>query len=209
MILVEGSDDRYVLENIGKLYQVELPIHYAKGQHQLPKILASRLKEEELAWLGLVVDTDEKNPKARFEEIREWHPAFRSLKAPDSSGTIIMVPREGGMQPVRFGLWLMPDNVRSGCLEDFLAPFVPSSNHWDYAQKVCSEAKVQGTPFPERHLAKARMHTWLAWQKTPGLALGRAVEKQYFSFPEFSELCAQSPGLAALLAWIDRLRLSL
>lgn len=206
MLLVEGSDDRYVLEYLCKTYQLDIPIRYSRGEGNLSEDLAVRLKEEALLWLGLIVDIDQKNPQTRLKELRQWHPALAKLPPLQPKGLIQTIEREGGMPSIRFGLWCMPDNLSHGGLEDFLIPFIPPSRHWDYSKRACHEAKNQGAPFPERHLSKARLRTWLAWQKTPGLALGRALEKGYFFLPPSGELHEQSPILAALLAWIEGMR---
>ena len=98
---------------------------------------------------------------------------------PSSSGTVI---QEDGKPIV--GIWLMPDNQIPGMLENFLSFLVPLNDPlWSFAEDVLEQVIKQDCRFPEVHKIKARVHTWLAWQKEPGKPLGQAITKQYFDFP--------------------------
>jgi len=98
----------------------------------------------------------------------------------------------------RVGLWIMPDNRVSGAIEHFVRLLVPKDDVlWERAGR-CLDAIPQGhRRFPESHCTKAHVHTWLAWQESPGTPLGLAVTKKYFD--------AEAEHARLLIAWIRRL----
>jgi hypothetical protein len=71
----------------------------------------------------------------------------------------------------------MPDNVSGGMLETLVQRLVPSGQSplLTYARQAVAEARQRNAPFKEAHLAKAEIHTWLAWQNPPGRQLHEAV----------------------------------
>lgn len=74
------------------------------------------------------------------------------------------------------GLWFMPDNRSSGALEEFLFPLVPREDGlWQWAPEVVEEAIRHGAPVENKRL-KSRFHSWLAWQREPGLPFGLALQ---------------------------------
>ena len=95
---------------------------------------------------------------------------------------------------VRVGVWLMPDNQRSGALEAFLQDLVDEADRL-YPIAVCSteKAKEEGADFPDSRENKAVLHAWLAWQETPGLPYGSAVRARYFR--------DDSPAALAFVEW--------
>lgn len=82
----------------------------------------------------------------------------------------------------RVGVWLMPDNRRSGALEEFLQDLVSSNDSLlPIAEQSTQRAKERGARFPDSDQLKAVLHAWLAWQARPGLPYGSAVRARYFS----------------------------
>ena len=80
------------------------------------------------------------------------------------------------------GIWLMPDNKISGMLEDFASLLRPSEDVlWPVAVGVVQQVKSIETNlrFQDVYESKARIHTWLAWQKEPGKPVGQAITKGY------------------------------
>jgi hypothetical protein len=79
---------------------------------------------------------------------------------------------------IRFGVWMMPDNIRRGMLETFLAELIRAEHQalYDFAREMVDEARKRGAPFRPVHTDKARIHTWLAWQHSPGPQLHEAVK---------------------------------
>ena len=55
--------------------------------------------------------------------------------------------------------------------EDKLMPFV---------DETLTKLEDKGlNKYKEIHKSKAKIHTWLAWQKTPGTPMGTAITKRY------------------------------
>jgi hypothetical protein len=122
---------------------------------------------------------------------------------PDPSGTIVGLSQQ---DLPNVGIWLMPDNQQSGTLEDFITFLVPSIEQnvlWkateDCLHKIPDQASLPGTEqrFRPKDYNKARIHTWLAWQREPGRPMGQAIAKRF--------LDVNAPHARTLVAWIRRL----
>ena len=81
----------------------------------------------------------------------------------------------------RVGVWLMPDNRKTGALEDFLRDLIEEGDPlFTHAEDSAREAKSHGAQYSDRNYLKAVLHTWLAWQKKPGRPYGTAIGARYF-----------------------------
>ncbi|NEP63042.1 MAG: hypothetical protein F6K31_40060 [Symploca sp. SIO2G7] len=136
-------------------------------------LISAELKASGLRALGLMVDADD-NPSGRWQSVRN-----SCLAAiPDipeqlpETGLIHSLPND-----IKFGVWIMPDNQMRGMLETFLAYMIPNESEplWKYAQEAVSAAKNQNAPFKDKHVDKAHIFTWLAWQEPPGRQLHNAI----------------------------------
>ena len=88
---------------------------------------------------------------------------------------------EASTYRARVGVWLMPDNQREGTLEHFLSDLVQEADPLlPHAKESTRRAKELNAGFPEHEVNKAVLHTWLAWQETPGLPYGTAIRARYF-----------------------------
>lgn len=98
----------------------------------------------------------------------------------------------------RIGVWIMPDNVQDGKLEDFLMTLVKEEDPLiAHAEASTGEARKQGATFSDPDAIKATIHAWLAWQQEPGLPYGTAIKARYFSH--------DSPTATAFVAWFKSL----
>jgi hypothetical protein len=92
----------------------------------------------------------------------------------------------------------MPNNQDQGQLEDFLIGLIPPRDEcWAYARETTQNAKEHGARFPDKDVGKAGVHTWLAWQESPGLPFGMAIRAKYFGI--------DSPAGMAFAEWFKRL----
>lgn len=92
----------------------------------------------------------------------------------------------------------MPDNTVAGMLEDFVAALVPDGDQvMPAAKEAVANAVAIPAPFKGIHIAKAEIHTWLAWQDEPGTPLGLAITKKYLN-PE-------AESAASFLKWLHDL----
>lgn len=81
----------------------------------------------------------------------------------------------------RVGVWIMPDNQREGTLEQFLYALIKEEDPLlPHSMKSTERAKELDARFSENDKNKAVLHTWLAWQETPGLPYGSAIRARYF-----------------------------
>lgn len=94
---------------------------------------------------------------------------------------------------------MMPDNQLNGMLEDFLAMLAVND------QELLDEVDTTLTTLENKelnkyksvHKAKARIHTFLAWQEEPGVSMGNAIAKSY--------LRADSEQAVLFVDWLRRL----
>ena len=107
-----------------------------------------------------------------------------------------MVARQG--QSPALGIWMMPDNENAGMLETFACRLVAGEDPaWLHATAAVASLPEGADRFSrERHLDKALIHTWLAWQEEPGCQLGTAVAKNY--------LATDHDDVGRFCSWIER-----
>lgn len=183
-LFVEGVDDEnsvlHLLMRHGYDWdnaQITRPYVRRLGNDQeILESLPPTLKASHYRRLGVLMDTDA-SLSSRWAQIRD-----RALEAdlvlpaqPEPEGTIVP-----GLWPEsRVGFWLMPNNSAPGNLENFLSGLVPESDPtWNYAGEAVSEAHNRGARWKDR--GKSTLHTWLAWQETPGLPYGTALKAEFF-----------------------------
>lgn len=199
VLMVEGPDDAHVVKHIcgqRQLGKIE-NIHPYGGKDSLIEGIGVRLKESDIGALGIILDADT-DLHARWQAV-----AFRLNAAgytdvpatPAPEGTVIETPADSLLP--RVGVWLMPDNQTPGILEDFLQFLVPAG---DGLLTLVDQA-IAGIPIGQRRFsdvreAKARLHTWLAWQKEPGKPFGQAISARY--------LDPNLPAANIFAGWLQR-----
>lgn len=189
-LLVEGQTDKrvipYLMEANGIAWEDSTgqPTVTIKPMDGVEEILKPGAVEAELAAtgleaLGVIVDANGDAHKRWNQLRRHCDSAIPGLPEVLPEGGVITAGRQNpaGRNIPRFGVWIMPDNRLTGMLEDFLLQFVrnDSKELLDLAHHCTKEAKNQGAPYKSPHFAKARLHTWLAWQDEPGKQLHEAV----------------------------------
>jgi len=214
VLLVEGKDDLNVLAHIFKAHGFEgrIFIRDQEGVNQIKKgleenffdnlleDLAVELKGSEVVALGIVVDAD-LNITARWQSLANRLKDLKYRDVPDlpnATGTILTHSED----LPKIGVWLMPDNILPGMLEDFVKLLVPDEQK-ELLQRAIEA--VDAIPKEERQFvtensdktSKAQIHTYLAWQERPGVPYGVAIREKF--------LKADSQQTANLIAWIKRL----
>jgi hypothetical protein len=198
VLWVEGKDDQAVVYGLcvahalPKLFDVQP----RGGVETLLEGLGLALRGEPIERLGVVVD-------ANGDADARWSAVARIAKAegysgvpdaPNAGGTII----PGFEALPRLGVWIMPDNRSSGAIEDFAAMLVPTDDAlWVRAGEAVDSIPEQDRLFPVGRRAKAHVHTWLAWQESPGSPMGQAIGK--------GDLRADAPAALRFVAWLRRL----
>jgi hypothetical protein len=198
-LIVEGRDDQWSIINLTRRHGWDWDhpreffpyIDDSRGVTQALEALPVAVKS--CRRVGIVLDADVV-PMNRWNAIHGRLSAvgFTLPDAPAPEGTIISIADQ------RIGVWLMPDNLNPGKLEDFLAILVPSEDPcWPWAESASGKAKELGAPYSELDFIKARIHAWLAWQAEPGLPFGTAINAAVFSH--------DTPLARSFVDWMTRL----
>jgi hypothetical protein len=186
-LLVEGKNDRHVIWALCNQYQlpetfsVEVPEDDGtEGIEALLAGLPARLDEPKLQTLGIVVDAD-RDLAARWQAVRDRliSGGYQNIpKVPPANGWV-----DAPLDRPRVGVWLMPDNQLPGMLEDFVARLMPSDDALrPKAEAILQEIELAGlNRYTSIHRPKALIHTWLAWQETPGIPMGQAITARVLS----------------------------
>lgn len=76
------------------------------------------------------------------------------------------------------GLWIMPDHQSDGMLEGFVEGMISDGTQISLLNHAGLSIKsLPATLFNSKlHLTKAKVFTWRAWQKSPGISLSRALK---------------------------------
>ena len=198
-LLVEGKNDLHVVSALCKLYDIPETfsvITPGDGVEDLLKSIPTRLKTSESEILGIMLDADQ-DIKSRWASVcsKLVQAGYSDLpKEPDENGTII----EREKMP-RVGVWIMPNNKLSGMLEDFVSYLLPDDDKLSAkAKSILTEIEATNlNAYPDIHHQKAFIHTWLAWQETPGQPMGLAITAQAL---EHDKEIAQT-----FVNWLNRL----
>ena len=210
LLLVEGKNDRHVIlsllkhHGVPETFQVEpadgidnmsdmFEDHFA-GYLDVIDVQLTRMIE---GAVGIIIDADT-DLASRWQSTRNvlLRSGYTSIpEAPIPGGMVIQQPGKP-----RVGVWIMPDNRITGMLEDFVSFLRPANDLlWPLAEEAVQRVKAleEKYRFKNRYESKARIHTWLAWQKEPGKPMGQAITARY--------LDADDPHAQELIAWIRRL----
>ncbi|MYG63190.1 MAG: hypothetical protein F4025_09830 [Synechococcus sp. SB0669_bin_7] len=205
-LYVEGRDDSHAIGHLLHRHGIQCLIKGREGDDNATEISAkdgkgpmldsirTHVEMSDGRSVGFVLDADD-NPQARWSAVRGRLQGFE-LDLPED------MPVNGYVgvtkYQARVGVWLMPDNQRAGALEEFLADLVTQGDSLlGLAECSTEKARSKGATFPDTERAKAVLHTWLAWQKDPGLPYGTAIKAQFFDHNSHRAL--------AFVAWYGRL----
>ena len=200
ILLVEGTDDKHVIEHICHKRDIPIPdeVKPHDGYQDLLRTLSTQLKTstDEGDIVAVVIDADE-DVQSHWQAISKRLSDAGYENVPDNpepDGTIL-APPEGSILPIA-GVWIMPNNQHCGKLEDFLISLVPNQDTLlTHATEVVEH--LPDKRFSDKDQVKAIMHTWLAWQQSPGRPYGIAIRASF--------LDAEAPAADALVAWLSRL----
>ena len=181
-LLVEGNDDQRVVWAICEKYSVSqtFDVIDSGSNSEVLKRLPLDLKSEAVKTVGIVLDADQ-NLQKRWQSLRDslQHYGYKLPEQPNPHG-FTHLPHD--IYP-GIGIWLMPDNLQSGMLEDFVRLLIrPDDLLNPFVEQILSQIeaeKIRNRYDPDLHRAKAYIHTWLAWQKDPGTPMGLALTKTY------------------------------
>jgi hypothetical protein len=185
ILLVEGKNDVHVFANIFNIHNVieNFNIEGKEGD-SIYKSIPIYLKTD-IDTIGVVIDADV-NLEAKWSKIKNIFikSGYEISKTPNKLGTIITSDNLP-----KIGIWIMPDNNEKGMLEDFVHQLVPDNDKlMTYVDESLSKIELDKVnKYKDIHKSKARIHTWLAWQETPGVPMGLAIKMTYLDTNK--ELC--------------------
>ncbi len=202
-LVVEGKNDRHVIwalceqHQLPETFSVEVP--FAEDGQGIEVLLAElpiRLKQENLRTLGIVIDAD-RDLSARWQAVRQRFNENGYHAIPESplpEGWVYAPPNLP-----KVGVWLMPDNQLPGMLENFVARLIAEDDPLLHtATSVLRDIeKVELNRYALVQHPKALIHTWLAWQQTPGMPMGQAITARV--------LDSNSLLAIAFVEWLKRL----
>ena len=202
-LLVESPNDQHFIKNLfkkikglGEKDRIGFEIFPCDGISELLKIIPAQLISSDIETLAIVVDADEDLPK-RWKEIKSIFEkyGYQIPETPRLEGEVI---DKQGVYP-KIGIWLMPNNLTTGILEDFIAKIISEDDKLKpMVVEVLDDIEKKGLHlYKPQYRPKALIHTWLAWQKEPGKPFGWAITLGYFD--------SNSNLTKTFISWLDKL----
>ena len=213
-LLVEGEDDKKffttLLKKDLKLEENDFIIEppkatgeaYRNGINTLLKILPSRLafvKSGVIRKLAIVIDADSDNfgfihRRTQITDILKNHGySINDLPNTTNTGEIFNHP-DGFI----VGLWIMPNHVNNGMFEDCLLETIHTTSQLALLATARDTIKNLGSQrlFIDKHISKAELSTWLAWQEDIGMSVGYAYHKGLFN--------KEHSNIQSLITWLQK-----
>jgi hypothetical protein len=138
---------------------------------------------------GIILDADDlppigedNNPQNRWKKICstfvEFIPEIQQNQLSRKGLVFNVKANEVILNDIKFGAWVMPDNLNSGMLETFLSGLISDEfpRLWEHAQTSVKIAQSYKAPFREVDLDKINLRTWLTWQNKPDSQILTAIQ---------------------------------
>lgn len=198
-MLVEGKDDFNVVWRIADISEIpQFLIYPTEGIDNLLDRIENQINFPGRRVLGIIVDADDA-PNARWQAVsNRLSPLGITLpQNPDPAGTIIPAQSEDDLP--RIGVWLWPDNLNPGELEDFIISLIPENDPvWPLSEKYIDNILAQQlNKFTPGKKSRAQVHAWLAAREDPRRRMGQAIE--------YGDLNPTAPSFVAFATWLTRL----
>jgi hypothetical protein len=140
------------------------------------------VESQDYSNIGIIIDANDKGAASRWKEIRhiltKQYDTSELLKADAQKNGKLISQTDAST----IGIWIMPDNENEGYLEHFISELVPPKDeNWQHVEVVMADLQKQKyCKLTKSKIGKAKLHTWLAWQKEPGKPFGTAMQAEYF-----------------------------
>ena len=212
ILYVEGPDDKWVTISLRQQYQHNEDVKIQDLDNcdlALQALSTKASSPSETKRIGLIIDADT-DIEARYQGIiKELKKTLGiTLTRPELAnidGFVRDITNQSG-DVVRIGIWIMPDNINAGRLEDFLFDKIEETNgifqQVEPALSIIEHAAVADANIADKlyrsiHRDKAKLHTFMAWNNPPDLSMGMAVRKGFFPVESDTE--------KKFRAWIEEL----
>lgn len=161
ILLVEGKDDEHVFKALFTKHSFPHinSIRQHDGYTRLLEAVPLRLLESDIEALGIVIDANDDLP-ARWQSVRErlLQGGYQYIPLVPPTSGLIAIPPPDSLLP-RVGAWLMPNNILSGTLEDFLRFLVPAGDLlFEHARQSVTAIPNDCLRFRAQHRSKALIH---------------------------------------------------
>ena len=167
-LLVEGPDELQFVRALWKLRHEDRTfwIEIKQGVSNLLKGIRDEIESEERTAVGIIVDANG-DVQTRWEEIRQRLTTVGVIdipKNPTINGSFMMTNDR-----TRIGVWIMPDNISVGSLEDMIEQITDDDKIWQLSHGFISDAQtITQIQYTQGNKKKAEVHAWLATQAEPG-----------------------------------------
>ena len=174
LLLVEGPDDKHVVEHLRRRLASDLAFRCEDkgGIGPLLDAIDVEIATDGRVALGILMDAND-------DLAARWHAIRHRLR--DTNVKLPEQPAPGGTVvngDPRVGVWLMPDNSTPGELENFVAELVPKDDPvWPLAERYIDSIPSEHRQFSTGKELRAKLHAWLATRQEPrkmGAAIGTA-----------------------------------
>lgn len=181
ILLVEGPNDGSMIS--GLLYKHAMYIPDSKiiscvGIENLLVQLDLYLKNSSAYnTICIVVDAD-KSVDSRWQQLRDrlWRTGkYNCKKMFLNKDGMIIEPIE--TDDAKVGVWIMPNNKSQGTLEDFILDMIPQEDELfkEVERELLHLESAKIHRYKDKCRNKAKVHTFLAWNESPGCSLNTAI----------------------------------
>lgn len=190
-LLVEGIDDWHIHSHL-RANEVDFDIGYCGNDTRVLETLSAVIvgSGTTKSILGAVLDADpDTGVKARLQSIKDRLQSAYELPDVFPAEGLILHPKVAHPNHDRLpiiGIWLMPDNVRDGIVEDLFRSAMTKKSE-EYISQVVDKAKNDGVAgFRPVERSKVIVKTHIVWQDPNMKNLGEAI---YAHFENLGSAC--------------------
>ena len=199
VLLVEGEDDKHVVRHLHDKLVLDLEFSYSVtgGKDTLLNAIPVLLKQASRRAVGVLMDAND-DIDGRWQAVRDRlrDTTIALASRPQPGGVFIPGDPNIHLKP-SFGVWLMPDNQRSGELEDFVIELLPKGDPvWPLAERFINDIPQEDRKFRPQKERRAKLHAWLATRREP-MKMGAAIGT--------GSLDASAPAARAFADWLSAL----
>ncbi len=165
-LLVEGRGDLHVVNHLLKQHGFGPPfkIEDKEGFNRLRKSIYAEVNAPDRSVLGILADAND-NINSRWQSISGAlsRAGCQVPNKPAREGNVFSGPRG-----VSVGVWLMPNNQRSGELEDFIHDMIPKNDPvLPRAKRFIDDIPEADRKFRNDKTTRAYVHAWLTTREKP------------------------------------------
>ncbi len=203
ILFLEGKDDCIVISNLCEHRKVKenFKLIDCGSKEEAVMQFAVAINEQATTYktVGIVIDADTDN-SATWQQIKtkiELTGKYDQIPKDLPENGLILEANQN-IYP-RLGVWIMPNNKTDGMLEDFVVLLADNEDilmkETELVLHSLEDRKIN--KYKLVHRAKAKIHTYLAWQDKPGTPMGQAITAHILN--------PDSKGADLFMKWIEEL----